>query len=223
MFSALLKKAVKRALLPARPGLAATPFGLAAGRRIWVDPDHAFRVWAGLYERELAPHFRRLLTPGAKCFDVGGDKGYYAVVLAAAGGPVVSFELEDRHVEIIRRVAEANPRLSIAVEQCLVGDGSGGTITLDDAAERHFLPDFVKMDIEGSEAAALAGAPRLLAARRTSFIIETHGSAVEERCVALLEQSGYAVTRIGLATGSAEAAMRLPHYDHNGWVVAVPR
>lgn len=78
------------------------------------------------------------------------------------------------------------------------------------------------MDIEGGEVAALENAPGLLAARRTSFIIETHGRAIEDRCVHILEAAGYSVRRIGLSRWSGEAATRDPHHDHNGWIVAVP-
>ena len=51
-------------------------------------------------------------------------------------------------------------------------------------------PDFIKMDVEGSEADVLRGAAETLTAR-PHLIIETHGAAVERECVELLTPHGY--------------------------------
>lgn len=220
----IIRKLVKRLLLPSQAGVTSTPFGLAGGNRLWIDPNHSLRVWLGIYERELIRHFRSLATPGRRCFDVGGDKGYYAVALASlCSGPVITFEPDKDNAAIIGQVAKANPKLDITLEESYVGRDGPGHISLDTAAAKYFHPDFVKMDIEGAELEALETAPALLAARRTSFIIETHGQSVEDRCVAILEAAGYGVERIGLSRWSGESSTRDPHHDHNGWIVAVPK
>ncbi len=55
-------------------------------------------------------------------------------------------------------------------------------------------PDFIKMDIEGAEQDALLGAKRLLAAKRTRFLIELHDFAhdgMPGRVVDYMQTQGY--------------------------------
>jgi len=55
-------------------------------------------------------------------------------------------------------------------------------ISLDEFVyvERNPAPDFVKVDIEGSEGKAIAGACRLLAEHRASLLLEIHGEPGRE-------------------------------------------
>jgi FkbM family methyltransferase len=52
--------------------------------------------------------------------------------------------------------------------------------TLDEAMARFGRPDFIKMDIEGAEEQALAGAERVLSEARPAWLIEVHGSECEQ-------------------------------------------
>ena len=83
------------------------------------------------------------------------------------------------------RLAAWNAAASLATDE------EAGTITLDDLAERTFVPDVVKIDIEGAEAGALAGAGRILAERRPGLLVEVHGADVEEACLEILQSYGY--------------------------------
>ncbi|QQG40196.1 MAG: FkbM family methyltransferase [Candidatus Aenigmatarchaeota archaeon] len=53
--------------------------------------------------------------------------------------------------------------------------------------------DVLKLDIEGAERMALAGAKRTLAVMKPRIMMETHGADVHRQCVALLRKSGYRI------------------------------
>lgn len=79
--------------------------------------------------------------------------------------------------------------------------------TLDCTMDAVGVPDFVKIDIEGGELGALLGAPRLLAERRTVFLIESELWDVNREAVhRLFCSAGYALA--GLERGrEREASM----------------
>jgi FkbM family methyltransferase len=52
-------------------------------------------------------------------------------------------------------------------------------------------PDFIKIDVEGSEAQVLRGASNLLRHAQPSLLIELHNSALAVECAALLTRAGY--------------------------------
>lgn len=48
------------------------------------------------------------------------------------------------------------------------------TVTFDDLCDRYFVPDLVKVDVEGAELKVLAGANRALREGKTRFLVEMH-------------------------------------------------
>jgi hypothetical protein len=117
---------------------------------------------------------------------------------------------------LLRSVAE-EPRISVECARIGAAQTAGDT-TIDSLVARHFLPQLIKMDIEGHEAAALEGAAATLAARRTTWVIETHGQDVEARCSSILAAAGYRL-RIVACDDSERAYRRLAH---NRWLIAEP-
>jgi FkbM family methyltransferase len=112
--------------------------------------------------------------------------------LVGPQGRVLAFEPEPGNLALLRKNLAANGCANVEVFPCAVGaaagtielhlsaanmgshstayapDAAGRTVTvplvrLDDAVKPGLEPDVVKMDIEGGEAAALDGMPRLLA------------------------------------------------------------
>jgi len=86
----------------------------------------------------------------------------------------------------------------------------------DSLAAELGTPDFIKVDTEGHELLVLRGARKLLAAGRTDFLVECHGSGNFRRCRVLLEKYGYAAE-----------VVRHPHYppgtlmwSRHGWIRA---
>jgi FkbM family methyltransferase len=112
----------------------------------------------------------------------------------------------------------------------LIGDGSSGSavvsVAIDDAVAR-FLPEpatvIIKLDIEGAEPKALAGASRTRKSRDCLFIIEDHGSDTQhssaEACFAMglrLWFLGASSTATPMPDLAAVARVKtLPHVGYN--------
>lgn len=73
--------------------------------------------------------------------------------------------------------------------------------TLDSLAAEHGRPDLVVVDTEGHELRVLNGAAGLLAAGRTSWLIEFHSRALHDGCAAVLLAARYRLLTV-----------RHPHY-----------
>jgi FkbM family methyltransferase len=89
-------------------------------------------------------------------------------------------------------------------------------LTLDEAAEAHGVPDFVKIDTEGHELRILQGAAGVLASGAASWLIEFHSPVMHDGCEGLLLQAGCTVETV-----------RHPHYPastedwyNHGWLRA---
>jgi hypothetical protein len=182
-----------------------------------IDFDRDSRYWLGIYERELSRHVRKLCVPGSACFDLGSGSGFYALVFATRGATrVLAVEADPSTCERLRRNVAANPAL---VDRIEVSEESVGPVAgLDELAYRPggFVPDLVKMDVEGNEVAALRGSQRLLAGRKPHVIIETHSEDLDAGCRWLLEDHGYAVETVEPRSWMPEVRT----LEFNRWCVA---
>ncbi|MEE2996051.1 MAG: FkbM family methyltransferase [Pseudomonadota bacterium] len=187
-----MRKWIKRTLAPTDIRDRRILFGPAAGLTMRIDPSTDLRFWLGVHEIELAPFFRRLVYPGARSFDIGAAEGYQALIIARLSEqPVVVFEPG----EVWRDILVSNMKLNgykVTLEQVFVSASTAGSSsTIDIMAEKHFTPDFIKMDIEGAETDALAGATKVLSDRKPHMIVEVHGTKVEQVCLKILRSHGY--------------------------------
>lgn len=202
------------------------PLGIAQGLRVAVQPGQtaSLHLYLGTAEAELAPHIRRLVRPGTRCLDVGGNNAYYAMIFARRSGTeVVSIDFDPEAIALARRNLALNPELAplIRLQRSYVAERSvpqEGIATLDELLEQGTIerPDLIKMDIEGSELAVLQGATRLLAEHRPSLIIETHTADLERGVGDLLIAAGYRVTIVGQRRWLREGRPAA----HNRWLVA---
>ena len=209
-----------KVLLPKGKHYRKLHLGPASGCVMDIDLSSQLRPYFGIYETELAPYFKRLVTSGANCFDIGGREGYYALVMAKLSrGKVASFECEHAEIEPMRQTFARNPLLSIQVVEAFVGAKDGdGFMTIDRAAQEIFVPNFIKMDIEGGEEGALEGASETLAKHRPNLIIEVHGADKEARCVSILRSFHYQITFIDQSKILADSFRT----GYNRWIAAVP-
>ncbi len=185
-----------------------------------LDFHSHLKAYFGIYEYELLPHLKRMLRPGANCFDVGGRDGYDALMMAnMSRGKVISFECDHDAAEDMRRTFARNGRLAIQVEESYVGAINGpGFITIDKASRELFTPDVIKLDIEGAEDTALEGASETLASHRPCLIVEVHGADKEEQCLSMLNKYDYNVVIIDQGKFLKDPARG----GYNRWLAAYP-
>jgi Methyltransferase FkbM domain len=173
------------------------PLGIGRGVAFEVDFRHQTKLFLGLYEVEMNRYFRELCVEGSRCFDIGADVGYDALVMRRLGADsVVSVDCSATCIERAARNVALNREDmgAITLLHAWVGAEVGdGQETIDNLAYsgKYFQPDLVKIDIEGGEEDALRGAERLLRDCRPHLIVETHGAAVELACIEILRAAGY--------------------------------
>jgi hypothetical protein len=162
-----------------------------------VDFAHQTRTYLGLYEIELNRHLRRILQPGVRSFDVGAQFGYDSLVIAKhTSAAVAAFECDPSCVPELSANMALNPAIEplVTVVEAQVGTGPG-QLGLDDYAfDGGFVPDFIKLDIEGGELAALRSAERILSTRHPALVVEVHSAELERECGGLLVEHGYRPT-----------------------------
>lgn len=215
--------AAKRAILPTGLHERTLPLGLARGLRMDIDFAHETRMYLGLYEIEMNRHLRRICTPGITSFDVGAQQGFDALVFAKlTGARVASFEREEGLVSRLQHTIALNPDLAHLIEPVLatVGSGEDGrSMTLDGYADRHFVPDFIKIDVEGAEAEVLRGAAQILREHGPALLVEVHSVELEQECGSILAGHGYrpvVVSQRRIWPDNRPTA-------HNRWLVAGAR
>jgi Methyltransferase FkbM domain len=211
---------VKNAILPSGKRDRTIPIGIGRRIRMNLDFAHETRQFLGLYEIELTPHLRRLARPGVTTFDVGAQDGYDALIFAKlTGAAVASFESDPGRVHgSMAANFGLNSRLGALITSVTgeVGDAAG-QLSLDDWAFGHdgFVPDLIKLDIEGGEASALRSAARVLA-RGPDLIVEVHSVEQEGECMEILREAGYEPQIVNQRRFFPD---RRP-IAHNRWLVA---
>jgi methyltransferase FkbM-like protein len=211
---------VKNAILPGGKRDRTIPIGIARGIRMNLDFAHETRQFLGLYEIEVTPHLRRLARPGVTTFDVGAQDGYDALIFAKlTGAAVASFESDPAHVHgSMATNFGLNPRLGALITPVTAQVGSAaGQLGLDEWAGGRdgFVPDLIKLDIEGGEAGALRSAARVLASG-PDLIVEVHSIEQEDECMEILRASGYAPQIVDQRRFFPD---RRP-IPHNRWLIA---
>ena len=219
-------KHVADPLLPRGAVPRTIPFGPLRGLRMEIDLSTQARLYLGLFEIELVRWFRTFCRRGAASFDAGAREGYVALLFArlSAGGRVLAVEADPASFELLRRNVALNPTLPRLPEPRLArvtGRTAGDRdVTLDDLAfgGDAFVPDLVKLDVEGWEVLALEGGERLLSVHRPHLVVETHTEEHERLCAELLLRHGYAPQVV-------EPRRWLPEVreGHNRWLVAEGR
>jgi FkbM family methyltransferase len=191
--------------------------GVARGRRLALDLSKEKAYWLGHYERPFQRFLRDNVRDSDVFFDIGAHVGFFSVCCASLGARVVSVEPDGANAARLRRNAELNG-FDIAVVEAAVWDETGtvelvayastkeahavpgegvASVTIDELARRFGPPAIIKLDVEGAEDRALAGARHVLSESRPIIVCELHGTNQRERVPELLETDGYVIEELG--------------------------
>jgi FkbM family methyltransferase len=148
---------------------------------------------AGLMGKEELPLLEKLIEPGMQILDVGANIGLYTLLLArltGEAGHVFAFEPEPNLFSVLCENCAANNAVNVTPFQCAAGDANGRatfqratfnsgdnrlggskpgaqSIEVEVARLDEVLPvqtvQFIKLDVQGHELAALTGMQRMLA------------------------------------------------------------
>ncbi|MEQ8398848.1 FkbM family methyltransferase [Thalassobaculum sp.] len=160
----------------------------------------------GLYELRKTAEIERRLTAGSVFVDVGSSQGDFALIAARIVGPtgrVHAFEPDPDDVDGIRANVALNGFGTITVHGLALSDSDGeATLYRSSVSGWHSLVsglekrgetpatvpvarldsldldrvDMIKIDVEGAEAAVLAGARATLERHRPIVLLDTHPS-----------------------------------------------
>ncbi len=196
--------------------------GLNKGLR-WRVGSATHGCWLGHYESEVQRQLPALIREGMVCYDIGANAGFFTLALARLIGPtgrVFAFEpLAENAANVLNHV-RLNKLAQASLIQVAVSDSDGLTafevhesasmgrlssnsttnylvpsVRLDTVVARDQLPapNFIKMDVEGAELAALRGAEATLADHRPTLLIAFHGEHLFVGCLQILAAHGYAI------------------------------
>jgi len=215
--------------------------GLNRGAR-WIVGAHIHRCWLGTYEVEMQACIAALVRPGMVIWDIGANAGFHTLAfarLAGPGGRVVAFEPLAENVQNLLQHVRLNRLTNTRVVQAALAARSGwtsfaiaelnsmGRLTDQDtsylvpvtsideflAREPGARPDVLKIDVEGAEAAVLAGAAGLLSRFAPQILLAVHGAKQSRQCREILLAHGYMLSNLD---GSAPG----PVSPHNEEIVA---
>lgn len=192
--------------------------GPLKGIKLKVSEHTSHAHLSGRYEAHVLDAIDRHVKAGFVCYDLGASIGYLSLLMARRAAQVYAFEPAPHAVREIRNHLSVNDFSNITIIEKPVSNGEfevefalnenaygneivrGSsrwptmkftTTTVDNFAENHPLPDFIKIDVEGEEGRVLEGATKILSEKRPVFCIELHGNEVAEHCQKTLTAYGY--------------------------------
>ena len=184
----------------------------------------------GQFDPAVFEPLRAALKPGGTFLDVGANVGYYSMLaldLVGAQGAIHAFEIDERPLRCLRGTVQRQRLKHLHLHEIAVGAAAGkGCLTLmpdcghntvrtggegitvpmtdlDSWRRKHGVRNIqaMKVDVEGSELAAMQGAAELIREERPVIVCEAEvdwfppGTVYEKKdLVALLESFNYSVT-----------------------------
>ena len=174
---------------------------------------------SGKFESDRIAALLALTRAGDRIWDIGAHQGYVSLAFSRAVGPtgeVLAFEPSPSNRELLERHVRWNDAKVVRIfpwalsdsdgRQSFGGDGSSITFRLGRGKEivetrtidslitkdHHAIPDVLKIDTEGAEAAILRGGLEHLSPQMLIWI-SVHSRALYDECRALLEKRGFTV------------------------------
>jgi FkbM family methyltransferase len=191
----------------------------------WVVGAGDHGCWLGWYERDKAKLLAAAMFTGSVFYDVGANVGFYSLLGAAcvgSGGRVFAFEPVPENLVILQKHIAMNQLANVVVIPAAVSDRGGACRFQDGAASttgylstegnrevetvaldalvfegRLPVPQVIKIDIEGGEAAALRGAVETFRMHKPVLFLATHSPDLRRECVTMLRSLCYRIELIG--------------------------
>ena len=185
----------------------------------WLVRTSDHGCWLGHYELAKQTALLRYLRAGMNVMDIGANAGFYTLGFSravGASGQVWAFEPFASNVESLLGHVLLNKLTNTVVVQAAVSNrvGTSGflrhasnamgrladsseylvpTVTVDILRREHSIPvpDLIKIDVEGGEAAVLNGAFDTLSLKRTIVFLALHGPTPERDCLEIFQKLGY--------------------------------
>jgi len=196
--------------------------GPLRGRK-WIVGSHLHGCWLGSYELKVQELMAKELKRGSVFYDVGANVGFYSLLAAVLlhPGRVYAFEPLPKNLHYLRRHVELNGIRNVETLELAISNQVGtalfeteetraagklqttGNVRVQTASldallneERIAPPNYIKMDIEGTEFLALLGAKECLTRYLPRLFLATHGKDVHTSCCELLSSYNYEIEYI---------------------------
>ncbi len=190
----------------------------------WIVGTGVHGHWLGSYEYNTRRVFEKTVSKGGIVFDIGANVGFYTLLASVLVGPqgrVFAFEPVPSNLFYLRKHLRINAITNVEVIEAAVSECGGTasfeegptsrrghissqgklqvkTVSLDELILRGEtpVPDYIKMDVEGGEMLVLWGAKSMLANRRPTLFLTTHGPSLHQQSCQFLDSLGYQLEEI---------------------------
>ncbi len=190
----------------------------------WIFGSGVAGYWLGIYEKEEQKLLSKIIKEKDVFFDVGANVGFYSLLaskLVGSDGLVVSFEPDNNNFNFLERHVKINNITNIKSFKLAVSDFSGDsnfkignnsatgqlvkeslgikvkTVSLDEfCREKNIYPNFLKIDVEGSEREVLIGAKLVISQKHPFLVVATHSDDLFAECKELIRSFGYEIEEV---------------------------
>ncbi len=191
----------------------------------WIVGSSQHGCWLGSYEYDKQQLLEQTIPAGGIVFDLGAHVGFHtllASVLVGSEGQVFAFEPMPKNLSYLKQHLQMNHVQNVTVINAAISDTDGvacfdlaassfhghlaaqgslqvRTASLDSlfSQGKISLPDYIKMDVEGAEVAALHGMKTILETAHPTIVLATHGDEIQKQCREFLTTLGYEFQVIG--------------------------
>lgn len=200
------------------------------------------------YESHVTAVVRRMLQPGDVFLDVGANLGYFTLLACSLGaGRVIAVEPNPQNLELIQLSIAENRFSRVRIVPFAASDqdatlrfvtvgSNGGVLTERFSHQAHSLLvrsvvlddflidepriDFVKIDVEAHEPAAIRGMVELIGRHRPTIITEFHPWAMELNISETPESYLHQLRSLGYSLGIIRRSGKILSMDEPSAIMA---
>lgn len=198
--------------------------GRLKGKKWIVGAGDNHGYWLGSYEYEMQSLILKIVKQGSVVYDIGANAGFYTLLfseIVGMNGEVFAFEPLPENILYLKKHLRLNFCNNVKVIETAVSESCGreffepginsalgilssnGSINVKVVSLDEFLlrdeikpPNYIKIDVEGSEFRVLSGAKTILSKYFPVIFLATHGIEMHKKCRAFLKEIGYNIQSI---------------------------